>query len=198
MPLAATLRQSMPELPPQDPAPTTTGGPASAEALVALLYDELRQLAAARLRALPAGQTLQATALVHEAFLRIQARGDKQWQGRRHFFGAAARAMHDILVERARARARQKRGGGNKAVPLDDAEPTDGLCLPEPDVDVLALSEALSRLAGQNPRGHEIVLLRYFAGLEHAEIAAMLDASERTIRREWQFVRAWLKDAMGA
>ncbi|MBL8755438.1 MAG: sigma-70 family RNA polymerase sigma factor [Planctomycetes bacterium] len=188
----------MPDVPSDDPPRTTSGGPSSAEELVALLYDELRQLAAARLRALPAGQTLQPTALVNEAFLRIQARGDKAWQGRRHFFGAAARAMHDILVERARARARLKRGGGQKPVPLDDADPAAGLALPEPDLDVLALSEALARLAQENPRGHEVVMLRYFAGLEHEEIAAMLDSSERTVRREWQFVRAWLKDAMGA
>lgn len=187
----------MPHDPPDDRdlARRTTG---SATELVALLYDELRQLAAARLRALPAGQTLQATALVNEAFLRIQARGEKQWEGRRHFFGAAARAMHDILVERARARDRLKRGGGQKPVPLDDVPATEGLVLPEPDLDVVALSEAMAKLRQENPRGHEVVMLRYFAGLEHAEIAAMLDTSERTIRREWQFVRAWLADAMGA
>lgn len=184
--------------PDDDPLRSTSSGPSSAQELVALLYDELRQLAAARLRALPAGQTLQPTALVNEAYLRIQARGDQHWQGRRHFFGAAARAMHDILVERARARSRQKRGGGQKPVPLDDAGAADGLCLPEPDLDVLALAQALATLLQENPRGHEIVMLRYFAGLEHAEIAAMLDSSERTIRREWQFVRAWLKDAMEA
>jgi RNA polymerase sigma factor (TIGR02999 family) len=181
--------------PPDDP--DQPGVPASAQTLIVMLYDELRQLAAARLRALPPGQTLQATALVHEAFLRIQARGDKAWDGKRHFFGAAARAMHDILVERARSRQRQKRGGGQRPQSLDTAEVVGDLVLPELGVDVLALSEALVALAREHPRGHEIVMLRYFAGLEHAEIAAMLDVSERTIGREWQFVRAWLKDAVG-
>lgn len=180
---------------PDDGPPDQHVPPTSAAELVALLYDELRQLAASRLRALPAGQTLQATALVNEAFLRIQGRGDRQWDGRRHFFGAAAIAMHDILVERARARGRQKRGGGQAAVPIDDA--AGDLQLPEPDLDVLALSEVLKRMAQENPRGHEVVMLRYFAGLEHAEIAAMLETSERTVRRDWQFARAWLRDAMG-
>lgn len=168
-----------------------------ASELLVLLYDELRGLAASRLRALPVGHTLQATALVHEAYLRIQARGDHSWDGRRHFFGAAARAMHDILVERARARQRHKRGGGVAAVSIEPDDEFSALALPEPDLDVLALSDALARLQQENSRGHELVMLRYFAGLEHAEIAELLGVSERTIGREWQFVRAWLKDAMG-
>lgn len=186
----------VPDLPaerPDDAAEKT-----SATELVVMLYDELRRLAASRLRALPAGQTLQATALVNEAFLRIQGRGEKVWDGRRHFFGAAARAMHDILVERARSRRRQKRGGGQQPVSLDDDFAADALALPEPGVDVLALSETLQALAHEQPRCHEIVMLRYFAGLEVGEIAAMLDRSERTVGREWKFARAWLKDAMGA
>lgn len=185
----------MPDIPAEPPA----GGAdrKKASELLVLLYDELRGLAAARLRALPVGHTLQATALVHEAYLRIQARGDKTWDGRRHFFGAAARAMHDILVERARARQRIKRGGGKAAVPLEPDDEFAGLALPEPDLDVLALSEALAKLQQENERGHELVMLRYFAGLEHAEIAELVGVSERTIGREWQFVRAWLKDAMG-
>lgn len=171
---------------------------ASAAELVSQLYDELRELAAARMRTLPPGHTLQATALVNEAFLRIQSRGDKTWQGRRHFFGAAARAMHDILVERARARQRLKRGGGQQPVPLDTDLQADALALPEPDIDVLALSEALADMAKEDPRGHELVMLRFFAGLENAEIAAVLGTSERTVGRDWQFARAWLKDAMDA
>ncbi len=168
---------------------------ASSTTLVALLYDELRQLADARLRRLPAGQTLQPTALVHEAFLRLQGRGQEQWDGRRHFFGAAARAMHDILVERARARSRQKRGGGAAHLDLDAA--ADAIRIDEPDVDVLALSEALERLARDDARKHELVLLRYFAGLDYQQIAEVLGVSLRTVERDWRFARAWLKEAIG-
>lgn len=186
----------VPDLPPESPGDDAEK--ASTTELVVMLYDELRQLAAARLRALPVGQTLQPTALVNEAFLRIQSRGEKAWDGKRHFFGAAARAMHDILVERARRRQRQKRGGGQQQLSLDDDFVADALALPEPGVDVLELAEALQSLAQEQPRCHEIVMLRYFAGLELGEIAPLLDLSERTIGREWQFARAWLKDAMGA
>lgn len=189
-----TTKPPMLDLPAEGPPEPTDD--ASAAELVAQLYDELRDLAAARLRALPPGQTLQATALVNEAFLRIQSRGDQAWQGRRHFFGAAARAMHDILVERARARQRLKRGGNQQPVPLDPDLQAEALALPEPDIDVLALSEALTRMAKEDPRGHELVMLRFFAGLENAEVAAVLGTSERTVGRDWQFARAWLKDAM--
>ncbi|MFY9343188.1 MAG: ECF-type sigma factor [Planctomycetota bacterium] len=181
----------MPEAP--DPVDRSTRG-ASSTTLVVLLYDELRQLAAARLRGAPAGQTLQPTALVHEAFLRLQQRGQGAWDGRRHFFGAAARAMHDILVERARARSRQKRGGGAAQVDVDAV--ADSIAIAEPDVDVLALSEALEQLAREDERKHELVLLRYFAGLEHQQIAELLGVSLRTVERDWRFARAWLKAAM--
>jgi RNA polymerase sigma factor (TIGR02999 family) len=168
---------------------------ASSTTLVALLYDELRQLAGARLRQAPAGQTLQPTALVHEAFLRLQNRDRQTWNGRRHFFGAAARAMHDILVERARARSRQKRGGGAEHVDVDDI--ADAIAIDEPDVDMLALSEALARLLREDAPKHELVMLRYFAGLEQQEIAELLGVSLRTVERDWRFTRAWLKEALG-
>jgi RNA polymerase sigma factor (TIGR02999 family) len=181
----------MPEA--RGPKDQSTSG-ASSTLLVTLLYDELRQLAGARLRGAAPGQTLQPTALVHEAFLRLQSRGQKQWDGRRHFFGAAARAMHDILVERARARARHKRGGGVAPVDLDAV--ADSIAIHEPDVDMLALAEALERLAREDERKHELVLLRYFAGLEHQEIAELLGVSLRTVERDWRFARAWLKEVM--
>ncbi len=174
----------------------TTSIPTSAAALVVMLYDELRKLAAARLRVMAPGQTLQATALVNEAYLRIEARGEKLWQGRRHFFGAAARAMHDILVDRARAKHRLKRGEGVRPANLDDEHVAAAQALPEPEFDMLALAEALERLALEHPRCHELVMLRYFAGLEYADIAAMFGVSERTVGRDWVFARSWLKDAL--
>ena len=177
----------------QHPDDRSTCG-ASSTTLVTLLYDELRQLAAARLRGAPGGQTLQPTALVHEAFLRLQSRGQDTWDGRRHFFGAAAPAMYDILIERARARSRLKRGGAAARVELDAV--ADAIAIPEPDVDVLALSEALERLAQEDARKHELVLLRYFAGLEHQEIAELLGVSLRTVERDWRFARARLKEML--
>lgn len=174
-------------------SPPTRG--ASSSTLAALLYDELRSLAAARMRLLAPGQTLQPTALVHETFLRMQSRGQEAWDGRRHFFGAAARAMHDILVERARARSRQKRGGGEVPASLEQVG-DDAIAIAEPDVDVLALAEVLDGLARANPRQYELVMLRYFAGLDYPEIAALLGVSERTVERDWRFARAWLKEAM--
>lgn len=162
----------------------------AAEELLPLVYEELRQLAANRLAQEAPGQTLQATALVHEAYLRLVGNGiaPTEWEGRRHFFGAAALAMRRILVESARRRQRLKRGGD-----LERAEFDDALVLaPEVEEDVVGLDEALSKLSTIDPIGAELVNLRYFAGLTMPEVAVALNLSPRTAERTWSFARAWL------
>lgn len=162
------------------------------EELLPLVYEELRKLAAARMAREAAGQTLQPTALVHEAWLRLVGPGDPQeqpgWSGRAHFFGAAAEAMRRILVERARRKSRVRHGGNQERVDLEEVT----LAADDPDETVLALNDALERLALESPQKAEIVKLRYFAGMEHAEIARVLGVSEATIRRHWTYARAWL------
>ncbi|MCP4246298.1 MAG: sigma-70 family RNA polymerase sigma factor [bacterium] len=161
----------------------------AAEELLPLVYAELRRLAEARMAKTPPGGTLQPTALVHEAYLRLVGSGDPGWKGRHHFFGAAAQAMRDILVEQARRKARLKRGGDRKRVDIDPANFAG-----EPQAEeIVAVDEALKRLEQQDARSAEIVLLRYFAGLTEAEIAAALDLSERTVRRDWRYARSWLQ-----
>jgi len=172
-------------------------GELAAERLLPVVYAELRRLAAARLARFGAGQTLQPTALVHEAYLGLVANGDPGWKGRGHFFGAAAQAMHDIVVDRARRRAAQKRGGGAAH------EDVDAISIAAPDgsgpvEDVFALSEALARLAKDHPRRHEVAMLRTFAGLSEEEIAELHGVSTRTVEREWRFARAWLARELGA
>lgn len=168
----------------------------SAEQLLPLVYTELRRIAAARLARAAPGATLQPTALVHEAYLGLVANGDPGWSGRAHFFGAAARAMHDIIVDRARRRAAQKRGGG--AQHEDVAEISIAVSdLGNQMEDVLALSEAMARLAEEHPRRHEVAMLRTFAGLTEEEVAELHGVSTRTIEREWRFARAWLVRALG-
>lgn len=171
-------------------------GEVSADRLLPLVYAELRRLAAARLARLGPGQTLQPTALVHEAYIGLVEKGDPGWKGRAHFFGAAARAMHDILVDRARRRAAQKRGGGARH------EDVDAITVVTPDggavEDLLSLSAALARLAVEHPRRHEVAMLRTFADLSEQEIAEMQGVSTRTIEREWRFARAWLAKELGA
>lgn len=137
----------------------------------------------------PPGNTLQATALVHEAYMRLVGSGDPGWKGRGHFFGAAAQAMRDILVEQARRKARLKRGGDRKRVNVD---PDELAAEPQPEA-ILAIDEALGRLEQEDARSAEIVLLRFFAGLTEGEIAAGLGLSERTVRREWRYARSWLQ-----
>ncbi len=166
-----------------------SGDPEAARDLLPLVYQELRDLARARLRRLPPGQTLQATALVHEAYLRLTRGADPGWDGRAHFFGAAARAMRDILVEEARRKLALKRGGERARVDLEAAEPA---FLPPPR-EVLAVHEALRRLETEDPRKGEIVNLRYFAGLTAAEAALALGISVATLGREWRYIRAWLE-----
>lgn len=161
----------------------------AAEELLPLVYDELRQLAASRLAEESPGHTLQATALVHEAYLRLVGDGvPTEWQGRRHFFGAAALAMRRILVESARRRQRIKRGGNREREDYDEAL----IVAPEIHEDVIALDEALERFAVVDSQAAELVNLRYFAGLTMAEAASALDMSTRTAERTWAFARAWL------
>ncbi len=163
------------------------GDTAAAAALLPLLYDELRKLARARVARLPPGQTLQPTALVHEAYLRLVGKQDLRLEGRRHFFFAAARAMRDILVEQARRKAGPRRGGDRRRAELGEVAVE-----PPPD-DVLAVHEALAELEKADPVKAQIVNLRYFAGMTEPEAAAVLGVSERTLQRQWRFIRAWLR-----
>jgi RNA polymerase sigma factor (TIGR02999 family) len=169
------------------------GDPHAAAQLLPLVYDELRDLAAARLAAEPSGNTLQPTALVHEAYLRlVGAPGGDQWDHRGHFFAAAAEAMRRILIDNARRRATARQGGALRRQELDP----DAAAIPEPREDLLALDEALDRLAAEDPLKANLVKLRYFAGLSLAEAAAALDLSERTAGRHWAYARAWLRRAV--
>jgi RNA polymerase sigma factor (TIGR02999 family) len=165
------------------------GDPGAANELLPMVYEELRTLARARLKRLPPGQTLDPTALVHEAYLRVIGDHDPGWDGRRHFFAAAARAMRDILVEQARRKAAAKHGGDRQRVPLDFAEPS----IVPPSDDVLAIDEAMRRLEADDARKGQIVNLRYFARLTTAETAKALGLSIGTIEREWRYIRAWLQ-----
>jgi RNA polymerase sigma factor (TIGR02999 family) len=165
------------------------GDPQAAEQLLPLVYDELRRLASAKMAQEKPGQTLQATALVHEAYIRLVDTGKvRNWESRGHFFAAAAEAMRRILVERARANRRLKRGGGGRQVDLDL-----GLIPAEtPDDDLLDLDEALEQLGVDDPVSARLVKLRFFAGLGQAEAAEALGLPRRTADRHWAFARAWL------
>ena len=151
-----------------------------------MVYTELRRLAAWHLANQKPGQTLQATALVHEAYLRLIGTEDLHWQGRRHFFGAAAEAMRRILVENARRKKRLKRGGNLERADLNGAD----IPAPMPDDELLALNEALDRLAQADPRAAEIVKLCFYVGLTHEEAARELNISISTVERSWAFARA--------
>ncbi len=163
------------------------------EQLLPVVYDELRALAGARLRHERPDHSLQATALVHEAYIRLVGWEQQSWIDRAHFYRAAAEAMRRILIDHARGRARGKRGGGRVRVDLEDANLATWR---DPD-DVLALDEALHRLMEQDPRAAEIVQLRFFAGLSVEETAKALELSIRTVHREWKFARTWLFRALG-
>ncbi|MCC7389299.1 MAG: sigma-70 family RNA polymerase sigma factor [Phycisphaerales bacterium] len=165
------------------------GDAEAAAALLPLVYQELHRLAQARMRRTPPGNTLQTTALIHEAYLKLVGSGDPGWSGRHHFFGAAARAMRDILVDQARRKASVKHGGGLRRVDLDEAD----IVLDEAPERVLALDEALRKLEAEDARLGEIVMLRYFAGLTQGETAAALGVSERTVERDWRYIKAWLR-----
>lgn len=160
----------------------------AAEALLPLVYDELRHLAAARLAQERPGQTLQATALVHEAWLRLVQAEPQHWQGRRHFFAAAAEAMRRILIENARRKQRLKHGGGWQRVDLAEVD----LPSPIPSEELLALDAALTKLAQTHPDAAQLVQLCFFAGLTQAEAGEQLGISRATAERTWAFARAWL------
>jgi RNA polymerase sigma factor (TIGR02999 family) len=157
-------------------------------ALLPLVYDELRRLAAGYLRRERAGQTLQPTALVHEAYMRLARARDLSWQNRAHFLAIAANSMRQILVERARARHALKRGGAGERVTLDESR----VAADAPEVDMLALDQALTRLAALDEEQARIVELRYFGGLTIDEVAETLDRSPATVKRAWTVARAWL------
>jgi RNA polymerase sigma factor (TIGR02999 family) len=169
------------------------GDQQAAARLLPLVYDELRQLASQKLAHEKPGQTLQPTALVHEAYLRLLGKGDEpSWDGRGHFFAAAAEAMRRILVENARRKHSRKHGGGLKRHDAEEAP----LAAPEPAEDLLALDQALNQLAALDPIKAEVVKLRYFAGMTIEESAAVLGISATTAKRYWTYARAWLYQEM--
>jgi RNA polymerase sigma factor (TIGR02999 family) len=169
------------------------GDPHGASQLLPLVYEELRQLAAHKLANEMPGQTLQPTALVHEAYLRLVGETEElHWDSRGHFFAAAAEAMRRILVENARRKGSSKRGGDRTRADLD----AEQLAAPELREDLLALDEALNQLAGADPEAARLVQLRYFAGLTLAEAAQVLGVSARTADRLWAYARAWLYQAL--
>jgi RNA polymerase sigma factor (TIGR02999 family) len=165
-------------------------GQATADELIALVYDELRRLAMRELAGEQPGQTLQTTALVHEAYLRLLGSGEQSWENRRHFFGAAAEAMRRILVDSARRKRCSKHGGNWARRELDDGE----LAAPPESEDVLAVDEALEKLAVVDQQAAELVKLRSFAGMTMQEIARIMGVSTRTADRIWAFARAWLHE----
>jgi RNA polymerase sigma factor (TIGR02999 family) len=167
-----------------------SGDQKALDELLPLVYGELRRQARRYMRTQPTGHTLQTTALVHEAYLKLVGQSSVEWEGRAHFFGVAGKAMRSILVDHARARGAAKRGGSVRALTLDDA---GGIAAPEASVDVLALDEALGRLAALDARKGQLVELRYFAGLGIDEAAAVLGVSPATVKREWISARAWLR-----
>jgi RNA polymerase sigma factor (TIGR02999 family) len=168
-------------------------GDVDAEAnVLSLIYDELRRMAEARMRKTPPGQTLQATALVHEAYLRIIEKQQIPWDGRRHFFFAAGRAMRDILVEHARRRNAQKRGGARQRIELR----YDDLVVEADSAQMLALDEALQDLERRDPQAGRLVMLRYFSDRSVTEAAELMQISISTAERKWRFARAWLQRAL--
>lgn len=160
--------------------------------LVPLIYDELRQVARARMAREAPGHTLQPTALVHEVYLRLLGDENVAWENRAHFFSAAAESMRRILIERARRYSRKRHGGGQRRVPLDRIDPAEEAH----QEDLLALDEALARLEEKDPQLSQVVKLRYFAGLTVSETARALGSSPRTVNRLWTMARAWLNQEM--
>jgi RNA polymerase sigma factor (TIGR02999 family) len=164
------------------------GDATAAQDLLPLVYEELRKLAAAKMANEAPGQTLQPTALVHEAWLRLTGDEDKQWDGRAHFFGAAAEAMRRILVDNARRKKALRHGGGQRRLDIQDVEIAGAL----EDDQLLALNDALDRLAARDQPKAELVKLRYFSGMTIEEAARVLGVSEPTAKRWWAYARAWL------
>ena len=169
------------------------GDAKAADELLPLVYEELRRLAARKMSHEQPGQTLQATALVHEAYIRLVGSEAQGWSGRTHFFAAAAEAMRRILIENARRKQRLKHGGDQQKIALDDAD----IAVEGPSTDLIALDEALARLALEDRPSAELVKMRYFAGLTLDEAAAALGVSRRTADRYWAYARAWLYDQIG-
>jgi RNA polymerase sigma factor (TIGR02999 family) len=164
----------------------------TSEELIPLVYEELRRLAAVRLATEPAGQTLQPTALVHEAWMRLIGGQAQTWENRTHFFGAAAEAMRRIMIERARRKSRIKHGGGQERVDIETISIADAL----PDEKVLLVDEALERLEKEDPEAAQIVKLRFFGGLNNDEIAKITGKNGRAVRRQWDYAKAWLFKCM--
>ncbi len=168
----------------------SAGDQGAAEKVWSLVYEELYHLAWQKMARTTPGQTLQPTVLVHEAFLRLAGGSETRWENRSHFFGAAARAMRNVLVDHARRKDSEKHGGNRRRVPLTVVALT-----PEPgggELDLLALDEALERLEQDDPRVAQVVMLRYFAGLTIEDTAKALEVSTSTVEREWNYARAWL------
>ncbi|HEY3863826.1 MAG TPA: ECF-type sigma factor [Verrucomicrobiae bacterium] len=168
------------------------GDGCDSEELLPLVYNDLRRMAAARMASESEGQTLQPTALVHEAWLRIFGKGGRHWQNRGHFFGEASEAMRRILIERARRKSRLKHGRGWMRLDID------GLALAEatPDDKVLLINEALEHLETENPQRAKVVVMKFFGGLTNLEVAKAMDCTERTVERQWAFAKAWLFQRM--
>lgn len=170
------------------------GDSQAAAELLPMVYGELRAVAQSRMGKLPPGQTLQATALVHEAYLRVLGKDAESFENRHHFFFVAARAMRDILVEQARHKATLKKGGGRTKVSAEHlAVPIEA-----PAEDMLALNDALERMQQEYPRKHQVVLLRFFAGLSSDQTAEVLGVNEKTVDRDWRFAKAHLRAALGS
>lgn len=170
-------------------------GEAGASAdLLPLVYNELRRHAAGRMAREAVGHTMQPTALVHEAWLRMVGNGDRHWENRAHFFGAAAEAMRRILIENARRKARLKRGGNPVRIELDHAE----LSATTPDEKVLLIDDALEKLEMEDPEKARVVVLKFFVGLTNQEVAENLGVTERTVERHWAYAKAWLFQSIRA
>lgn len=160
----------------------------ASEELLPLVYNDLRRQAMVQMSHEAPGQTLQPTALLHEAWLRLVGVGDRKWQNRAHFFGAAAEAMRRILIENARRKSRLKRGGGQQRVDLDQIE----LAGSTPDEKVLLINDALERLQAQDPEKARVVVMKFFGGRTNQEVAECLAVTERTVERHWAYAKAWL------
>ena len=164
------------------------GNGQATDELLPLVYDELRRIAGARMAQEAAGQTLQPTALVHEAWLRMVGEGARTWENRAHFFGAASEAMRRILIDNARRKSRLKRGGDRERVDIADLD----LAAAAPDDKMLLINEALEQLKAEDPEKARIVVMKFFGGLTNQEVAKALDVTERTVERQWAYAKAWL------
>ena len=166
----------------------SVGSSQASEELLPLVYEELRRLAAARMAQESSGHTLQGTALVHEAWMRIAGAGVQRWANRGHFFAAAAEAMRRILIENARRKSRIKHGGGQIRVDIEGLD----FAAASPDEQILLMDEALERLKTEDPEKAKIVLMKFFGGLTNQEVAETLNVTERTVERQWAYAKAWL------